>query len=207
MNLSVLTSGVFSALSNKKGGEMKRILVTVLSVIAIATTTIAENFTIDTRIGMRPIGPNGLMFRVSRVEYKILPEISARAVYGVLNGVGFMGELNNFRIGVQGVYKMQIMDNKLLLEPFIGGSYTSSDIVSGSISSDFGLDAKYKLFDWLLPVVGADVQVYSDSYILDYYAGVSIPILNCVSLDLLYSALLTNDKHKIGAAGKINLYF
>ena len=176
----------------------------ILVLIAMTSVVAAENIIIDTRIGN--LG-GVMMFRVSRIEYPLMNDISGRIIYSVLDGVGITGNINNYRIGLQGVYKTKLMDNKLLLDLAVGGSYASSDEITGSVSIDFGLDAKYKLFDWLWPVVGADVKAYSDSYMADYYGGVSIPIFNWVSLDLLYSAILTNDKHKIGAAGRINLYF
>ena len=110
-------------------------------------------------------------------------------------------------MGIQGVYPLRLMENNLFLELFAGGSLNNSDLVTGSTSGELGCEAKYKLLSWFLPVAGGEVTIFSDSYMLDYYAGASFPILNWVSVDLLFSALLTNDKHKIGWAGRINLYF
>lgn len=182
--------------------KTKAIVFALVLVSIVTSVGWTENFTLDTRIGNR----GSIVYRVSRLAYNLTPELSSRLVNVSLGGLGLTGDINNYRVGVNLIYKMKLMDN-LSLEPYVGGSYNSSDDVAGSISGDLGLDAKYKLYDWVSPVIGADLQIYSDSYMLDYYGGLSFPIINAVSIDLLYSALLTNDRHKTGMGGRINIYF
>ncbi len=88
---------------------------------------------------------------------------------------------------------------------FLVGSFVGFLAVFTSFIA-LGVDLKYNTFICLL-VAGADVQIYSDSYIMNYCGGFNIPILNCLSLDILYSSVLTNDKHKMGVGGRLNLIF
>jgi len=182
-----------------------KLLVISILIFASVSISLAGPLTIDTRLGVIP--DVGMTFRVSRIDYELTSDLSGRIVYSVLDGMGLTGNLNNYRIGLQGVNKSMLLDNKLFLDLAAGGSYSSSDLEVGAMSFDLGLDVKYRLFDWLLPVAGADMQIFTDSYFMNYYGGLSFPIYNWVALDLLYSAVLTNNGNKIGAAARINLYF
>jgi len=113
-------------------------LIVIIMLIVTTSTVIAENIIVDTRLGR--VG-DYVTYRVSRIDYLLTKDISGRIIYSVLDGMGITGNLNNLRIGLQGVYKIKLMDNKLLLDLAVGGSYSSSDEISGSISADLGLDA------------------------------------------------------------------
>ena len=182
-----------------------KIRLTIAAILLFTMFSVSEAAPIvfDTRIGVLP--DVGIFFRVSRIE--LTSDLSGRIVNSVIDGMGLTGNLNNYRIGLQGVYKSKLLDNKLFLDLAAGGSYSSSDLATGSTSFDLGLDVKYRLFDWMLPVAGADMQIFIDSYFMNYYGGLSFPVYNWVSLDLLYSAVLTNDGNKIGVAVRVNLYF
>lgn len=173
-------------------------------VMMVATTFWAQagDFTVDARLSR-----TNVFNRFVRITQKLSPEASARFVQTALNGMGLTGELNNYRMGLQGVYHVSLWDQVLRLDPFVGASYSNSDLVGGSLSGDLGLDARFKLLGWLDPVAGADVQVFSDSYLLDYCAGFTLPIIEGFSLDLLYSAFLTNQLHQTGFGGRFKLSF
>ena len=179
---------------------MKKILMSLVLVAVFISQTLAGFLTIDTQIRN-----TNVMNRFSRVAYAVTPDMSARLTYNTLNGIGLTGELNNFVIGGQAVSKAILIES-MTVEPFVGLGYSRSDLGS-ALFGDFGVELKYKFLPWLLPVAGFDFQIYSDSYIIDYNGGVNIPLLDFISLDILYSAVLTNDKHLMGAGARINLVF
>ena len=186
---------------------MKKYFIFVVAIIiSIATIASAEIFTIDTRIGAYNVG-SLVSYRTSRVAYNIPALCSGRIVHQVYNGMGFKGELNNYRLGFQTVYGLDIPETGITVKPFIGFGINSSDIVTGSLSFDFGTEGTYNLFSWMNASAGVEAITFSDSYMLDYYAGPTFPILDFLTLDVLYTGLLSNDSHRVGFAGRVNLKF
>lgn len=185
---------------------MKKYLILILtSVIAIASLAQAEMFAVDTRIGFHSLSSSIVWYRNTRIEYNMPFIISGRLVHEVFNGMGLKGELNNYRIGLQGIYGFSF--SELSLKPFVGLSMSSSDIVSSSLSVDFGFDASYGLFSWMKATVGAEVLTFSDNYMLDYYAGPSFPLLDWISVDLFGNGLFSNSSNKIGASARVDFKF
>ncbi|MFH1074376.1 MAG: hypothetical protein V1752_04720 [Candidatus Firestonebacteria bacterium] len=142
--------------------------------------------------------------RYIRIATDVAPDIKARLTYNTLNGyLALTGDMNNFSLGGQTVTSIKLMD-ELTADPFAGIGFASSD-AGTAVYGNLGVDLKYKTLVWL--IAGADIQIYSDSYMMDYRGGINVPILDFLSLDLLYTSTLTNDKHKIGFGGRINLVF
>src|SRR3989338_2540972 len=107
-----------------------------LAILVIVSIASAEIFTVDTRIGAYSAG-SLVSYRQSRVAYNVLALLTGRVVHQVYNGMGLKGELNNSRLGLQGVYDFSLPIG-LSVKPFAGFSLNSSDIVSNSLSFDFG---------------------------------------------------------------------
>ncbi|MEK6646180.1 MAG: hypothetical protein AABY84_05875 [Candidatus Firestonebacteria bacterium] len=186
---------------------MKKYFLYIMTIIlGVTTLAQAEIFSVDTRIGEYWVG-SFVNYRTSRVTLGLPFLVSGRIVNGVYNGLGFKGELNNYRIGLQGVYDISVPETGFSIKPFVGFSLSSSDTVSNSISFDCGSDAKFDLIGWLAGAAGAEATIFSDSYMLDYYAGPSFPIIEYITLDVLYTGLLTNNNHKTGFAGRVTFQF
>lgn len=162
---------------------------------------------IDTRIGAYMLGPFPIIYRNSRIAYSISSSFSARLTYQVYNGIGIQGEFNNYRIGFQAVYDLEIPNIELIIKPYLGFGINSSDIALGSLSLDVGSEINYSLLSWFGFGVGAEMLVFSDSYILEYYGGPSFSIFEWLTIDLLYTGLLSSTSHRIGGAGKISFKF
>jgi len=174
-------------------------LIAIALFLALATVEVSAGaIYFDTEVRY-----TNVISRFTRIAADVAPEIKARLAYNVINGYLITGDLNNFSLTGQSVYTIKLMDG-FTAEPFAGAGFASSDNGT-AVFGDIGVDLKYKMFLWL--VAGADVQIYSDSYIMDYKGGIQIPFLSWLSLDLLYSAVLTNDKHLTGFGGRINLLF
>ena len=178
---------------------MKKIILALFIALTGAANAGAIYFDAEVNVNSQLI-----LNRYVRIAADVTPDIKARLTYTTLNGyLGFTGDLNNLSLGGQAILSMKLAEG-LIADPFAGIGFASSEAGS-AVYGNLGVDLKYKTFVNL--VAGADIQIYSDSYIMHYCGGFNIPILNGLSLDLLYSSVLTNDKHKIGTGGRLNLIF
>ena len=178
---------------------MKKLILAMFMVMVGAAN--AGSIYLDTEVN---INSQMIFNRYVRIASDFTPDIKVRLAYNTLNGyLALTGDMNNFSIAGQGVTSMKLIDG-LTAEPFAGVGYASSD-AGTAVFGDLGVDLMYKTFVWF--VAGADVQIYADSYMMNYRGGINIPILNFLSLDLLYSSVLTNDRHKMGFGGKLNFVF
>jgi hypothetical protein len=187
--------------------KLKYLLLTfIIIVVGVVTNINAETIELDTRIGYYSVG-SLIPYRTSRVSYNIPMLFSGRVVHQVYNGMGLKGDVdNNYRLGAQVVYGLDIPQTGISMKPFVGFSLSSSDSISSSLSFDFGSEMLMNLFG-LGVIVGAEAVTFSDSYMLDYYAGPNFSILPFLSADVLYTGLLSNNTHKVGFAGRVNLKF
>lgn len=186
---------------------MKKIIISLFAVCALVSTANAEMLGFDTRIGSYFTDAGSMIsYRNSRLDVNLPFIVSGRVVSSTMDGMGFVGTLNNYRLGIQAVYGFDI-PGLLTLKPFIGTGLTNSDAVNNSLSFDFGFDSKIPFIELFSFVVGAEMVTFSDSYNLDYYAGPSFPVLGWFTVDALYTGYYSNSKHKLGAAVRVNLKF
>jgi len=174
--------------------------------VFIAGNAFALDKTIDCRSGMYI---DIITFRSTRIALNdILPDVSARFVNGTYNGMGLLGNGNNFRLGLQGIYNPIKVESKVKFLPFAGFSLSGSDSVESAVSLDAGFDFSYSWLTWVSPVVGTDVMFYNGSSMVDYYMGTSFSLKksrNWFSFDLLLSGLyLTGHANKTGIALRLN---
>lgn len=188
---------------------MKFKLIVIIALLFMTTAAYANDFTFDTRIGAYSINSVLQSYRNTRIGYDLkalLPSASVRVEYAVVNGVGFTGTSNNYRLGLQGVYELKLME-ELNVSPFVAIGLSNSDNGNNIISCDAGLDAAYKLTDMFSIPVGGEIVIYSDSSIIEYYGGLRVAVLEWLSVDGLYSGLVSSSTHYAGFAGKINIKF
>ncbi|MFH1074468.1 MAG: hypothetical protein V1752_05200 [Candidatus Firestonebacteria bacterium] len=191
---------------------MKKILFAVLfSLYFLIPQLGAEDFTFDTRIGYY-FTTNGMLFRDTHLGYDLktlMPNLSIRGQYYVLDGVALTGSANNYKLGLQAVYSLKLDDN-LSIAPFCGGALNNSTVQTNTISVDGGFELNYKLFSPVTAIIGADASFFSDSTMIDYYAGGSVPILNWLSFEAFYCGLLnmtTSVVHNAGAGSRLTATF
>lgn len=185
----------------------KKIMIVFL--LACVVPVLASDYVFDTRIGMYSSSLGTILFRDSRLAYdtsKIMPNTLVRAEYFVLDGIGLTGGLDSFRIGLQAVCKVAMPSDMVFL-PYLGVNISKSRLSDMVLSGAAGFDFKSKFLSFADGVVGCDVDIYSDTYMLDYFAGLSVPIMNSLSVDLLYNGMLFNSSHKIGFSGRVNFEF
>ena len=182
---------------------IKRIFFILIIFFLSGTFLHAETFTFDTRIGVYGAVP----YRLSSLSCNIAPLFTGRVEYNVYNGIGFTGEFNNYKLGLQGIYEVALPGTGFTLKPFVGIGFSNSGIASNSLSLDFGFDSTYNNLFGVILVIGAEAVTFSDSYMVDYYGGPSIPIINFLSVDLLYTGLISNGCHQIGFGGRVNFKF
>ena len=189
---------------------MKRIIEIVgILIVVIGTSAGIESKTLnfDTRIGMYDMIK--VPYRNSRITYgEIIQKFSGRLVHEVFNGTGFTGELNNHRIGLQGIYNNLIPEtSKFTFLPFAGFSLTNSDVVQNSISLDIGFDASYRFKKWFLAVMSIEMINFKNSYLFDYNLGLSFIPKKWINLDLLMPGLLADGININGIAFRFNFIF
>ena len=191
---------------------MKKLLFTVMFSLCFFIPTLgAEDITFDTRIGYY-FTTNGMLFRDTRLGYDLkalMPNLSVRAQYYVLDGVALTGSSNNYKLGLQAAYNLKLNES-LSITPFGGAALNNSTALPSIISIDGGFEINYKLFSPVTAIIGADASFFTDSTMIDYYAGGSIPVLNWLSLEVLYCGLLnmsTTIVHNVGVGGRLTAKF
>lgn len=193
---------------------MKNILIILMVIFLACEVFAAGELYVDTRVGIRS-GAASTSFRDTRVEYLLMKDISAGVTYMVEDGLGLTGSMNNWRIGVYGVYNMFLLDPKYTFTPYIGASLSNSDVVSSSISIDAGFFYRLKGLP-LDPFINLYVTGYSDSITAEFFIGPSFGldfISNKLVLDLGYDGMLyiaynpMVSKLTSGAAAKLSYRF
>lgn len=191
---------------------MKKVLIgLILILLFLSQFTLAETLTVDTKIGSyiysdadatEPYRSTGISFNGLSMP------VGVRAIYNVYNGIGFTGALSNYRIGLQINKDFSLID-KVTLTPYVGGSLSSSSLLSGSLSFDAGFSSKanMSIFGFIDPVLGADLASFSDIYIFEYNAGFEMGLISSLKLTVLYAGLLANNGHMIGYGGKLSYSF
>ena len=178
---------------------MKKLIVVMF--FAMLGTAYAGQIYLDAEVNYSNVFNRNL-----RAAIDVTPNIKARLGYSIMNGLlELRGDLNNFTLTGQAICKVKIMEG-LTAEPFAGMGWARS-FNGDALYGDLGVELKYKLFSFANFIAEGDVQVYTDSYMLFYRGGLNIPVLKFASLDLLYSSVLTNDQHKMGFGGRLNLVF
>lgn len=192
-----------------KEESVQKALAILLVVLGVSLQ--ASNFTLDTAIGSYMINSQSTLYRNTRISAALfsgtyLKPLSIRFENEVVGGLGMYGNQNNLRISGQLLYKIDF-GKELYVSPFVGIGLTSSDVVSGSISVDAGLEARYKLTDMFSIPLGGEIITFSDSSIINYYGGVGVKLMDWLSVDGLYTATMTGGVNNIGFGGRVSIIF
>jgi len=179
-------------------------LVLNLQVLAEEIQKSEMSFGIYTQIGQYINDRNStLWYRDSGIRFSKLPyDFNIKLLYKVYDGLGFVGEGNNYRAGIHISKEFNVID-RFGIAPSIGGSFNGSNSVSGmSFSFDAGLELNYepKLFGMVDITAGGDILCFDKSYQIEYYGGLKVIIVPNFSISLLYTGLFYHEEHDLGSS-------
>ena len=160
---------------------MRKIFIAGLLVIMVSGLS-AEQIYLDTKISMR-LATGSMLSRESRIEVKAFGDMSVGVVHSVIDGLGLMGTLDSYRVGIYAAYPVKLPGAEVT--PFVGLSYNTSLVISGELGADFGIRA-YLTSLPLSPAICFFAQSFSDSTSVDFFVGPSFS-LGFITLDLGYA--------------------
>jgi len=181
-----------------------KILFLLAATASAAVPAVAGDYLLDCRVGM--YYETYTTFRYTRLTFpEAIPSLSCRIVNGTYNGMGYIGNSDNYLLGIQGVFTgLNKKESKLGFLPFAGITMSESDFVNFALSLDAGFDFRYSLLSWMAPVAGASVMFFNGSTLVDYYLGPSFSLKKSrdrFSFDILFSCLYVSGYHNIWGTG------
>ncbi|OGF44436.1 MAG: hypothetical protein A2452_05995 [Candidatus Firestonebacteria bacterium RIFOXYC2_FULL_39_67] len=190
---------------------MKKLLTSLVLLIAVTGFSYGGEFVVDTTVGAYLTPSSTLMwYRDTGVTYNKLPlNLGVRVSHKVYDGFALTGTNENYRITGLVFMPFDKIVSGISVSPFAGAALNNSTDVTGSISINAGFDSTLKLlsFAGFTPVVGGEVLFFTDAKQAEYYGGFEYTVIPNLKAAALYSALYTSGQHKIGFGVKVSYTF